>query len=127
MSTLKDLSLRFFLGGLAIAACYIVLQVIPSKSLAGIFAAFPAVMLSSVIMTGHFESSSQASDVALGATAGMAGCTVCVLTAYYWMATYGNWGTALLASLIVWLISSVITISLIQYLLKKYKNPFHTK
>ncbi len=119
MNTIKDLALRFFLGGIAIAACYIVLQLIPWKSLAGIFAAFPAVMLSSVIMSGHFESSSHASDVALGATAGMAGCTVCVITAYYWMTAYGSWGIALLVSLVAWLISSVIFITLIQYLLKK--------
>jgi len=124
MKTFKDLTLRFFLGGISIAACYIVLQLIPCKSFAGIFAAFPAVMVASVIMAGFFDSSSHASDVALGATAGMAGCTVCVITAYYWMTNYGSWGIAIAVSLFTWLLSSVVFITLIQYLLQKYKNPF---
>jgi hypothetical protein len=46
----KDLALRFVFGGTAVAACYIMLQIIPSKSFAGVFAAFPAVMAAAVIM-----------------------------------------------------------------------------
>jgi hypothetical protein len=40
----RDLTLRFLLGGAAVAACYIFLGLIPWKTFAGIFAAFPAVM-----------------------------------------------------------------------------------
>jgi len=78
---IRDLGLRFIFGGLAVAACYVVLQFVPSKSFAGIFAAFPAVMAAAVIMAGHFGNSEQAADIALGASAGMLGCTICVLTA----------------------------------------------
>ena len=55
----RDLGLRFVFGGTAVAVCYILLQLIPSKSFAGIFAAFPAVMAASVIMAGYFGSSSK--------------------------------------------------------------------
>jgi len=56
----RDQGLRFVFGGTAVATCYILLQLIPSKSFAGIFAAFPAVMAASVIMAGllrKFEAS----------------------------------------------------------------------
>lgn len=114
MKTWKDLGLRFLLGGFAVAACYIVLQLIPWKSFAGIFAAFPAVMAASIIMAGIFEDSRHASDVALGATAGMMGCTVCVMTAYYCLTYYHNWLLAIGVSLLAWTISSAVFITLIQ-------------
>lgn len=118
MKIWKDLGLRFFLGGFAVAACYIVLQLIPWKSFAGIFAAFPAVMTAAIIMAGAFEGSKHAADVALGATAGMMGCTVCVMTAYYCLTYYHNWLLAIGISLLTWVLSSAIFISLIQSLKK---------
>ncbi len=123
MKIFKDLTLRFILGGTAVAACYIALQMIPWKSFAGIFAAFPAVMISAVIMAGYFVNSRHASDVALGAAAGMAGCTVCVMTAYYGMTRYSSWWLILALSLLAWLVSSVIFITLIQQLFKAYRKP----
>jgi hypothetical protein len=74
----RDLGLRFLFGGASVAICFIMLQLIPSKYFAGIFAAFPAVMAASVIMAGHFGNSEQASDIALGASTGMLGCIFCV-------------------------------------------------
>ncbi len=76
---LRDLGIRFVFGGTAVAACYILLQHLPSKSFAGVFAAFPAVMAAAVIMAGHFGSSEQASDIALGASADD---RLCCLRAY---------------------------------------------
>lgn len=118
-SIIKDLTLRFLLGGGSVAACYILLQVIPWKSFAGIFAAFPAVMVAAVIMTGVFEGSRQAADVALGATAGMAGCTVCVLTAILCMIYLNNWAISLIIATIAWFFSSVVSIQFIQGFLKR--------
>lgn len=118
-SLIKDLALRFLLGGGAVAACYILLQLIPWKSFAGIFAAFPAVMVAAIIMSGVFESSRQAADVAMGATAGMLGCTVCVLTATLCMAYWDKWVISLVIATMAWFLSSVISIQLIQGIMKK--------
>ncbi|ACV63489.1 hypothetical protein Dtox_2710 [Desulfofarcimen acetoxidans DSM 771] len=111
---IKDLVLRFFLGGSAVAACYIVLQLLPWKSFAGIFAAFPAVMVAAVIMAGISGGSHYAAEVALGATAGMLGCTVCVLVAIIIMTYLHIWAAALVISLLAWLISSIIFINLMK-------------
>jgi hypothetical protein len=116
---IRDLTLRFVLGGSAVAACYIMLQLIPSKAFAGIFAAFPAVMVAAVIMAGVFDSSRHAADVAFGATAGMIGCTVCVLLSTISMTYLGNWVLSLLIGTIAWFISSVFSIRIVQSIMKK--------
>ena len=118
----RDLVLRFILGGGAVAACYIVLQLLPWKSFAGIFAAFPAVMVAAVAMAGISRGSQHAAEVALGATAGMLGCTVCVIVAYTLMANLHAWAAALAISLLAWLVSSILFIQLIQRLLRKKQN-----
>lgn len=119
----KDLLLRFVLGGSAVAVCYIVLQFIPWKSFAGIFAAFPAVMAAAIIMTGVFEGSQQASDVALGAVAGMLGCTVCVIATSLSLTYLQNWGLSLVVGLIAWFLCSVMFINFIQRMLKNWLRP----
>ncbi|MEA4926859.1 MAG: DUF3147 family protein [Syntrophomonadaceae bacterium] len=111
---MKDLALRFILGGSAVAVCYIMLQLMPWKSLAGIFAAFPAVMVAAVIMAGVFNNSRQAADVALGATAGMLGGAVCVITAQVCMTYLDSWSLSLLIATLAWFISSVACINLVQ-------------
>lgn len=118
----KDLALRFVFGGTAVAACYIMLQIIPSKSFAGVFAAFPAVMAAAVIMAGHFGTSEQASDIALGASAGMMGCTICVLTAAFCMKHLNRWGLSIIIALIIWFFSSYFATMLIQSFLGKMKE-----
>lgn len=118
----RDLGLRFIFGGAAVAVCFILLQLIPSKSFAGIFAAFPAVMAAAVIMAGHFGSSEQASDIALGASAGMLGCTICVLTASFCMEHLGKWGLSLGIALTVWFFSSYAASRLIPAVLGKIKE-----
>lgn len=118
----RDLGIRFVFGGTAVAAFYILLQYLPSKSFAGIFAAFPAVMAAAVIMAGHFGSSEQASDIALGASAGMLGCTVCVLTATFCMEYLNRLGLSLAIALTVWFFSSYAAIILMQGILEKRKR-----
>lgn len=115
----RDLSLRFVLGGASVALCFVLLQLIPSKSFAGVFAAFPAIMAASVVMAGYFENSKQASDIALGASAGMVGCTICVLTASYCMEHLNRWGLSLIISLFVWFLSSYATSQMIHIFLEK--------
>jgi hypothetical protein len=61
-----DLVLRFLFGGAAVAGCYILLLIVPWKSFAGIFAAFPAVLASAVIMTGYLEGRQAAAQLAMG-------------------------------------------------------------
>ena len=70
-------------------------------------------MAAAIIITGVFEGTKQAADVALGATAGMLGCTVCVISAMYFMNYLQNWGLALVLSLVTWVISSIIFIKII--------------
>lgn len=118
----KDLTLRFVFGGAAVAACYVMLQIIPSKSFAGVFAAFPAVMAAAVIMAGYFGTSEQASDIALGASAGMIGCTICVLTAAFCMEHLNRWGLSISIALLVWFFSSYFATRIIQGFLGKMKE-----
>jgi hypothetical protein len=131
MNTIKvdfrDLGLRFIFGGAAVAVCFILLQLIPSRSFAGIFAAFPAVMAASVIMAGHFGNSEQAADIALGASSGMLGSTICVLTASFCMKHLNSWGLSLVIALSIWFFSSYAASQLIYAFLKKTKEKIQQK
>ncbi|MGB9939460.1 DUF3147 family protein [Methanosarcina sp.] len=123
----RDLALRFAFGGTAVAACFILLQIIPSKSFAGIFVAFPAVMAASVVMAGYFGTSEQASDIALGASAGMMGCAICVLTSVFCMEHLNRWGLSLNIALSIWFFSSYSATRLIHGLLEKIRGKRHQK
>lgn len=118
----RDLGLRFVFGGASVAICFIMLQLIPSKSFAGIFASFPTVMTASVLMAGHFGNSEQASDIALGASAGMLGCTFCVLTVNFCMAHLESWGLSLVIAFSIWFLSSYAASQLIHVFLEKIKG-----
>ncbi|HEX3011167.1 MAG TPA: DUF3147 family protein [Syntrophomonadaceae bacterium] len=116
---LKDLLLRFVLGGSAVALCYVALLFIPWKSFAGIMAAFPAVMVAAIIMAGIFEGTERASEVALGAVAGMAGCTICVIATSLSLTYLHDWKWSILVGQIAWFASSVIFINFIQTLVQR--------
>lgn len=124
---IQDLGIRFVFGGTAVAACFILLQLFPSKSFAGIFAAFPAVMVAAVMMAGYFGNSVQASDIALGASAGMLGCTICVLTAAFCMEHLNRWGLSLVIALLIWFLSSYSAIVIMQGILEKRKGKGNDK
>jgi len=80
---------------------------------------FPAVMVAAIIMAGFFESPQHASDVALGATTGMLGCTVCVLTSVVSVTYLHNWALSLVIATVAWFLSSVVCIRLVQGIMSK--------
>lgn len=106
----QDLLLRFLMGGTAVMLSYIVTVVSPWKLLAGIFAAFPAVMLTAVLMMGIASGSKKAAKIANGSVYGMIGGVVCVATVLLVLQISHNWILSILSGLILWLGSS-ITIS----------------
>jgi len=79
-------------------------------------------MAAAVIMAGHFGTSEQAADIALGASAGMLGCTICVLTATFCMKHLNLWSLSLVIALLVWFLSSYAAIMLMQGVLEKRKR-----
>lgn len=101
-----DLSLRFIMGGGAVVACYLLSVVLPWKAFAGIFAAFPAVMIAAVSMAGLRGGSKAAAEVASGAVCGMWGCATCVVAALFLMDYLHSWQIGLFLSLLVWFISA---------------------
>jgi hypothetical protein len=67
----KDLLIRFILGGAAVMVSYLITIISPWKILAGIFAAFPAVMITAVLMVGIASGSKKAAKIANGSVFGM--------------------------------------------------------
>jgi hypothetical protein len=108
----QDLLIRFLLGGTAVMASYLVTVISPWKILAGIFAAFPAVMLTAVLMVGVASGSLKAANIARGSVFGMMGGVVCVSTVLYVLQTSQNWVFSITLGLILWLGSSVAIASL---------------
>lgn len=106
---LKDVSIRFFLGGTAVVLCYLVSIYSPVKFLGGVFAAFPAVMAAAITMAGIRDGSSEAGEVAKGAVSGMIGCTACVLAALYLIKALSSWPLGLAGAVGVWLVVSVMS------------------
>ncbi|WP_019244474.1 MULTISPECIES: DUF3147 family protein [Bacillus] len=114
----KDLWFRFLLGGTAVMLSYLISVVSPWRILAGIFAAFPAVMITAVIMVGIKSGSKKAAYIANGSVFGMIGGVVCVITVLLGLQISGNWLFSICIGIFSWLISSV-AISYIRF------NPKH--
>ena len=87
----KDLLIRFLLGGAAVSLSYLITIISPWKILAGIFAAFPAVMLTAVIMVGIASGTKKATNIARGSVYGMIGGIICVITVLITLETSENW------------------------------------
>ncbi len=102
-----DLLLRFLLGGTAVMASYLITVLSPWKILAGIFAAFPAVMLTAVLMMGLASGSMKAAKIAKGSVFGMIGGVVCVITVFITLQLSHQWLLSIALGLILWLISSI--------------------
>lgn len=102
-----DLVLRFLLGGTAVMVSYLVTVLSPWKILAGIFAAFPAVMLTAVLMMGLASGSMKAAKIAKGSVFGMMGGVVCVITVFLSLQLTHQWIFSIVLGLILWLISSI--------------------
>lgn len=103
----NDLLIRFLLGGSAVTLSYLITVVSPWKILAGIFAAFPAVMLTAVIMVGIGAGTKKATNIAKGSVYGMIGGVICVTTVLLILETTGNWFLSILTGLVFWLFSSI--------------------
>ena len=104
----KDLLIRFVLGGVAVALSYLVTVISPWEILAGIFAAFPAVMITAVLMMGIISGSESAAKVANGSVFGMIGCVVCVATVWSVLTFTNNWILSIILGLLFWFGSSVM-------------------
>ncbi|MEH7180307.1 DUF3147 family protein [Neobacillus vireti] len=108
----KDLLIRFTLGGAAVMISYLITVLSPWKILAGIFAAFPAVMITAVLMMGIASGSKKAAKIANGSVFGMVGGVFCVATVWTVLQVSGNWGLSIVLGLLFWLGSSIIVSSL---------------
>lgn len=103
----QDLFMRFVLGGAAVSISYLITVISPWKILAGIFAAFPAVMLTAIIMVGMASGTKKATNIAKGSVYGMMGGLVCVATVLMTLKTTHNWMFSIGLGLIFWLASSL--------------------
>jgi uncharacterized membrane protein (GlpM family) len=108
----KDLLIRFILGGAAVMISYLITVMSPWKILAGIFAAFPAVMITAVLMVGIASGSKNAAKIANGSVFGMIGGVVCVATVWTVLQVSGNWALSIVLGLVFWLGSSIIVSTL---------------
>lgn len=118
--------IRFTLGGTAVMVSYLITVISPWKILAGIFAAFPAVMITAVLMVGIASGSKKAAKIANGSVFGMIGGVVCVATVWTVLQVNGNWSLSILLGLLLWLICSIIVSSLRDKLRNVRKNTFRT-
>lgn len=100
--------IRFILGGTAVMLSYIVTIVSPWEILAGIFAAFPAVMITAVLMMGVTSGSKHAAQVANGSVYGMIGGVVCVVTVWLGLKMSDQWFFSVCLGLVFWLGSSIM-------------------
>jgi uncharacterized membrane protein (GlpM family) len=103
----QDLFMRFLLGGTAVSLSYLITIVSPWKILAGIFAAFPAVMLTAVIMVGISSGTKKATNIARGSVYGMMGGIICVIAVLVSLQETNNWLFSITIGLVSWLVSSV--------------------
>lgn len=119
-----DLLVRFLVGGTAVMLSYLVTVISPWKLLAGIFAAFPAVMLTAILMVGLASGSKKAATIARGSVYGMVGGIVCVVTVLMSLELEGNWCFSIIAGLVLWLASSIAIYMMKDFLKNKgVKNP----
>ncbi|MDR6123822.1 MULTISPECIES: DUF3147 family protein [Bacillaceae] len=103
----QDLFIRFLLGGTAVSLSYLITIISPWKMLAGIFAAFPAVMLTAVIMVGIASGTKKATNIARGSVYGMMGGIICVITVLLTLQSTSNWLLSITIGLLSWLTSSI--------------------
>jgi len=97
-----DLFIRFVVGGTILVIVYILAMALPWRSFAGIFAAFPGVMASTVGLTGWRQNSEAAAEVAKGSAIGMLGGLVCILVTLAMLRATDSWWVALLIGVIAW-------------------------
>lgn len=109
---MMDLLIRFLMGGTAVMLSYLITVFSPWKMLAGIFAAFPAVLLTAILMVGIASGSNKASSIAKGSVFGMIGGVVCVITVLITLQLSKDWILSIFLGLVFWLGSSIAISSL---------------
>ena len=122
----KDLLIRFILGGSAVMVSYLITVISPWKILAGIFAAFPAVMITAVLMVGIASGSKKAAKIANGSVFGMIGGVVCVATVWTVLQVSGNWTLSIVLGLLFWLGSSIVVSTFRDKLKNSRRSIFRT-
>jgi uncharacterized membrane protein (GlpM family) len=122
----KDLLIRFILGGSAVMVSYLITVISPWKILAGIFAAFPAVMITAVLMVGIASGSKKAAKIANGSVFGMIGGVVCVATVWTVLQVSGNWTLSIVLGLLFWLGSSIVVLTFRDKLKNSRRSTFRT-
>ncbi|MFS0776789.1 DUF3147 family protein [Neobacillus sp. 3P2-tot-E-2] len=122
----KDLLIRFILGGSAVMVSYLITVISPWKILAGIFAAFPAVMITAVLMVGIASGSKKAAKIANGSVFGMIGGVVCVATVWTVLQVSGNWTLSIVLGLLFWLGSSIVVSTFRDKLKNSRRSTFRT-
>jgi hypothetical protein len=102
MKDFQDILIRFLVGGTVVVAVYILSSLLPWRSLAGVFAAFPGVMAAAVSLAGWRQGDQTAAEVAKGSVIGMLGSTACVLATLFILNFLKVWWIALLIAILVW-------------------------
>jgi hypothetical protein len=118
MKDFQDIIIRFLVGGTVVVAVYILTTLLPWRSLAGVFAAFPGVMAAAVSLAGWRQGDRTAAEVAKGSVIGMLGSTACVLATLFILGFLKVWWIALLIAILVWFGASL----LIHLILGKWQN-----
>lgn len=102
-----DVGIRFVVGGSVLVAVYVLSALLPWRSFAGVFAAFPGVMAAAVGIAGWRQGSALASEVARGSVVGMLGGLACIITSLILLPVLQNWWVTLILAIVAWLAVSV--------------------
>jgi hypothetical protein len=103
-----DLLIRFVVGGTILVVVYVMAMLMPWRSIAGVFAAFPGVMSSAVGLTGWRQDSLAAAEVAKGSVLGMLGGLVCVLATLATLTFIKLWWVGLMVGILAWFAASFL-------------------
>ena len=103
-----DLLIRFVVGGTILVGVYVLSKLMPWQSIAGVFAAFPGVMSSTVGLTGWRQDSLTAAEMAKGSVIGMLGGLVCILATLATLSFIAIWWVGLAVGIIAWFPASFL-------------------
>lgn len=98
----KDLAVRFAVGGCTVVLCFVIARLSPWRAFGGMFAAFPAVMVAAVAMSGAKDGQDPAAATALGAVSGMLAGTACVAVCLALVTATHSWKLSLSLAMAAW-------------------------
>ncbi|MEW9668274.1 DUF3147 family protein [Ammoniphilus sp. 3BR4] len=88
----------------------------------GIFAAFPAVMVVTVMMTGITYGSKKAAQLAQGSIFGMIGCAICVASVLFLLQLTHGWWISIALGLLLWYESAILIYRILEKLRASYDS-----